>query len=1293
MSKRSSRRMGVALAALALLPAAQPSDARTVPRRPPTTTADHVLGRAPRPRRVVPEGSRDFLETAPPRKFWLGFIPFFGWPGYLQCEGARDAASAASTTGSSDPGPPSSWATARPAPSARSPRSRSPRSWRAPQPRSGSRRPTFPSRFAPGCRWVLGETREALCPTLETRGVECALARAALARRSARAAAASRSACTRTAPRSSTLPGGGETWPEDVTRRRARARRRREARRAAAGGAPRGRRRTRSAAASAGRACPGAHRAAADRRGLAAPRRPRRRAPRARRRRPPLAARERATQPSGGERRLELEVHRKVTDDVPLLLETQRRRSRSRGPPREERLGPRAPAAASCRSRSRAQLPARFDPDGTLARAGAPGPLRRALHRAPRGPAPSRSRRPEPADGAAPGPPSEIWVFEARPALRLVTVEGAGVDPQQTSLPDDWQRAPRVSHGARRDAAARRAPARRRRARARRARARAPLAPRLRRRRRDGVGPARGPLHARTRLEMGGGHRPRPRVGERRRPVPDAAGRGRQGRRPAPAGRRHGRGGQPRRGRRARAARRRAGTHDVASLRASLELPPGYELFHASGVDRAHTTWLARWTLLDYFLFAIVAASRSLRLFGVAAAARSRRSRCPHRDRAGRAPLGLARRARGRGAPARGSRGSLAPHARARARARRFARLLVVARAVRVDALRAGLYPALGPQGAAPAAGLRRRARRRSRRSTPAPAAEPEAAIGCGASDGRGRRRRARTAARARASGRWRYAAKAPGVTEPRLPRRRPDARITTGPGIPTWRGARSSSTWSGPVARGETLRLWLIPPWGNALAALLRAVLLGAPRSRRARPAPAGARGRAWWAPPPPRRRPAALLLALAVLTAPSAPARAAEFPSDELLKELRERLPSRRRASRAASRSRGSRLDARAALALKLARRRLGGGGDRAPAAGQRGELAPRERRAIGRRPARRAAARRGRHALAARRAGRARGRARGPAPRAGRERRAAAAARPAPRRGAPRRAGRSSASRPDGGVEAALQLVRDAPRTGRRDEARGAGRASALRARRARRSRSGSPGRRRRTVVRLSPIGEALVLEVPLLAGESVTTPGVEVRERRARVSLAPGDAVRGVDARVLALGRRARARAPRGRAVDRGIGRCARARSGTSRPSGIPPIQARPAAAAARLAWRPWPGETRATPGRSDPTACPARRSRSTREPLALRPGLRSTDATLALGRPEQPGRRAPRDAAGGRELQRVAIDGTEQPLRQEGRAVVVPLAPGPLRRRARLAGGATASRRSGARRRSTSARRR
>jgi hypothetical protein len=32
-----------------------------------------------------------FFDNAPQKKFWLGFIPLYGWPGYLQVKSAIDA--------------------------------------------------------------------------------------------------------------------------------------------------------------------------------------------------------------------------------------------------------------------------------------------------------------------------------------------------------------------------------------------------------------------------------------------------------------------------------------------------------------------------------------------------------------------------------------------------------------------------------------------------------------------------------------------------------------------------------------------------------------------------------------------------------------------------------------------------------------------------------------------------------------------------------------------------------------------------------------------------------------------------------------------------------------------------------------------------------------------------------------------------------------------------------------------------------------------------------------------------
>jgi hypothetical protein len=49
--------------------------------------------------------------------------------------------------------------------------------------------------------------------------------------------------------------------------------------------------------------------------------------------------------------------------------------------------------------------------------------------------------------------------------------------------------------------------------------------------------------------------------------------------------------------------------HDFQQVSAYLHLPPGWQLFHASGVDDVPDTWLKRWTLLDLFLVLIMAAA------------------------------------------------------------------------------------------------------------------------------------------------------------------------------------------------------------------------------------------------------------------------------------------------------------------------------------------------------------------------------------------------------------------------------------------------------------------------------------------------------------------------------------------------------------------------------------------------------------------------------------------------------------------------------------------------------------
>ncbi|HMV69843.1 MAG TPA: hypothetical protein PKA64_23585, partial [Myxococcota bacterium] len=54
-----------------------------------------------------------------------------------------------------------------------------------------------------------------------------------------------------------------------------------------------------------------------------------------------------------------------------------------------------------------------------------------------------------------------------------------------------------------------------------------------------------------------------------------------------------------------------------------------------------------------------------------------------------------------------------------------------------------------------------------------------------------------------------------------------PNAVVQTGPGIPTWTWDTWQLRWSGPVARDQELRLWLLGPTANLLLALVRSGLL----------------------------------------------------------------------------------------------------------------------------------------------------------------------------------------------------------------------------------------------------------------------------------------------------------------------------------------------------------------------------------------------------------------------------------------------------------------------------------
>jgi len=117
--------------------------------------------------------------------------------------------------------------------------------------------------------------------------------------------------------------------------------------------------------------------------------------------------------------------------------------------------------------------------------------------------------------------------------------------------------------------------------------------------------------------------------------------------------------------------------------------------------------------------------------------------------------------------------------------------------------------------------------------------------------------------------------------------------KVQTGPGVPVWNWQRATLRWSGPVAMDERLRLWLLPPWGTRLWLLAgltlmlimstRVFVISGKASSPSTPAPETGK--------PATAITALTLLAGVLLLGTVSPAQA-QFPSPELLNDLRDHL-----------------------------------------------------------------------------------------------------------------------------------------------------------------------------------------------------------------------------------------------------------------------------------------------------------------------------------------------------------------------------------------------------------------
>lgn len=313
--------------------------------------------------------------------------------------------------------------------------------------------------------------------------------------------------------------------------------------------------------------------------------------------------------------------------------------------------------------------------------------------------------------------------------------------------------------------------------------------------------------------------------------------------------------------------------HDFQSVSAVLNLPPGWRLLTARGVDVLPGTWFQRWTLLDFFIVLIIAlAVFKLRNWKWGILALVTMALIYHEVGAPRlvwlhllAVLALL---------------SVLPAGWLRRLTMLWglgtvAVLLVVALPFMVHQIRLGIYPQLeklGGRGWSQTIALDQAVQFEAapERAKALPSLLPREA----------------PVVPERSSGEWKadYSSRKRAVFT-----QDPNALIQTGPGLPVWQWRSIRMQWNGPVAGNHKLRLWLLSPTANLVLAFARVILLallifGLVDLRY------------WWQSVNKRLKPAAVAGLLVLMCGWHQPSGAETanffFPPPEMLQQLQDRL-----------------------------------------------------------------------------------------------------------------------------------------------------------------------------------------------------------------------------------------------------------------------------------------------------------------------------------------------------------------------------------------------------------------
>jgi hypothetical protein len=471
---------------------------------------------------------------------------------------------------------------------------------------------------------------------------------------------------------------------------------------------------------------------------------------------------------------------------------------------------------------------------------------------------------------------------------------------------------------------------------------------------------------------------------------------------------------------------------------------------------------------------------------------------------------------------------------------------------------------------------------------------------------------------------------------------------VQTGPGLPRWSWNTHTISFSGPVERTQMLRLWLIPPWLNLILALCQVALLVLLAVRLvgvSLPGLDSLRGTA---------RMAILLLAggLALLSPQVA---RAELPNSEMLGELKQRLLKEPECSPHCASSSRLFIDAQAKV-LRLRMEVSAAAQTAVPLPGSASQWLP-EQVLLDGAPATALSQREAGHLFLVVPAGNHQVILEGRLP-----------ARPTvqielplqPRRVEAHVEGWELAGvHEDGIADSNLQLSRIDKNSSEGPAQLQPGTLPPL----VRVERSiliGMQWEVETRVRRLTPEGSAVVIEVPLLPGEQVTTAEVRVQNRKALVNIAPGESEfswRSSLQETEQLELQAAAISELTELWKLQVSPMFHAEL-----SGIPPLHPERAETSREPTWLPWPGDKVGIA-----VSRPAAKSGATLTidlaRLSLKPGLRTTDAKLNLRLRTSRGGQHIIKLPEGATVESLSTDGTQRPVQQSGRDLTLQLTPG------------------------------